>query len=134
VQVEIFGDADPDQAATVAAKALLGFLVQSEDASRIRQEHFALLRQPDAAHVAQDQARPDLILEAFDVKAYSRLGEVHLARGFGEATLLADGDEGSQQDLYRKASARLTAQVSPRPSRGIDLGSGLGKSPIGRLS
>jgi hypothetical protein len=98
VQVEIFGDADPDQAATVAAKALLGFLVECEDAPRIGQQHLALLRQPDAAYVADDQARPDLILEAFDVKAHRRLGEVHLARGLGEAALLADGDEGSQQN------------------------------------
>ena len=102
MQVEIFRDADPDEAVTVTANALLGFLVQSEDAPRIRQQHLALLCQPDAAHIAHDQARPDLILEAFDVKAHRRLGEVHLARRLGEAALLADGDEGSQQDCIVK--------------------------------
>jgi hypothetical protein len=68
---------------------------RNRESSKDAQEHLALLRQPDAACAAHDEARADLILEAFDVKADRRLGEVHLARRLGEAAGVADGDEGS---------------------------------------
>ena len=45
MQVEIFCRADADEAAAVAAEAMLGFLIQSKDAPRVGQEDFAMLGQ-----------------------------------------------------------------------------------------
>ena len=72
--------------------------MQGEDAAGVGQEHLALLRQGNALWVAQEEARADLVLQTFDVEAHGRLREVHLARGFGEAPGVADGDEGSEED------------------------------------
>ena len=56
MEIEIFGGADADQAAAVAAQALLGLLVQGKDAPRVGQQNLALLRQPDTTRIAYDQA------------------------------------------------------------------------------
>ena len=102
MEIEIVGCADADQAAAVAPEPLLGLLEEGEDAPRIGQQHLALLGELDAARVAQDELRADLILEALDVKADRRLREIDLARSLGEAAGVADGDEGAQQDRVVK--------------------------------
>ena len=62
---------------------------------RVGQEDFAMLGQPDAARIAHDQARADLIFKTFDVKTHRRLSEIHLARSLGKAAGVADRREGS---------------------------------------
>ena len=83
MEVETVGRADADEARAVAAKPLLGFLVESKDAPRIGQQNLALLGQADATGVAHDKARADLIFKPFDVKTDGRLREVHLTRRAG---------------------------------------------------
>ena len=56
VQVEIFGHADANLAAAVAAEPLLSLLVQGEDAPRVGLKHLALLGQPKPTHIAHDEA------------------------------------------------------------------------------
>jgi hypothetical protein len=69
--------------------------LQSKDTPRVGQEDFAMLGQPDAARIAHDQARADLIFKTFDVKTHRRLSEIHLARSLGKAAGVADRREGS---------------------------------------
>jgi len=86
---------NPRGAQVIVAQALLGFLVQGKDAARIGQEDLALLGQLNAARIAHNQARADLIFETFDVKTHRRLGEIDLPRRLGKAAGVADGYEGS---------------------------------------
>jgi hypothetical protein len=83
------------KAAAVAAEAMLCFLIQGKDSPRVGQEDFAMLGQPDAARIAHDQARTDLIFKTLNVETHRRLGEIHLARSLGKAAGVADRREGS---------------------------------------
>lgn len=95
MEIEIVRCADPDQAAAIAAQAMLGFLMQGKYAPRVGQENLAMLSQPNATRIAHNQARTDLIFKTFDVKTNRRLGEIHLTRRLGKAAGVADGYEGS---------------------------------------
>ena len=75
---------DADEAAAVAAEAMLCFLIQGKDSPSVGQKDFAMLGQPDAARIAHDQARADLIFKTFNVETHRRLGEIHLARSLGK--------------------------------------------------
>jgi hypothetical protein len=89
VEIEILRRPDADEAAAVAAEAMLCFLIQGKDSLRVGQEDFAMLGQPDAARIAHDQARTDLIFKTFNVETHRRLGEIHLARSLGKASQIA---------------------------------------------
>ena len=102
MEIKIVRGADPDQAAIIAAQAMLGFLVQCKYAARVGQENLALLSQSDAERVAHDQRRTDLIFETLDVQTNRRLGEIDLTRRLGKAAGVADRYEGAQENCVVK--------------------------------
>jgi glycosyltransferase involved in cell wall biosynthesis len=84
-----------DSHVPASTQVLAGFLVEGEDTPRVAQEDLSLLRQLEAARIAHNQLRADLVFQSSDMVTDRGLGEIHLARGFRETAGIADGNEGS---------------------------------------
>ncbi len=71
------------------------------------QEFLAVLGQGQAPGGAVEQRAADLFLQAADLMADRRLGEMQPCRRLGEALGFLDGDEGAQQGGVEIHGGRL---------------------------
>jgi hypothetical protein len=68
-----------------------------QQATRVAEQHFAIVGQRDATRCPPEQGPFGFELEPLDLLAYRRLGQVEPLRGAVETAAIGDGNEGAQQ-------------------------------------
>ena len=84
----------------------------AQDALRALEQLLPALGQPHAAVGAREQRDVELVLEPLDMPGQSRLGDVKMRRGAGDAAELGDADE------IVKAAQFHRVAISPYPRTG----------------
>ena len=86
----------------------------AQDALRALEQFLPTLGQPHAAVGAGEQGDVELVLEPLDMSGQSRLSDVQMSRGAGDAAELGDADK------IVKAAQFHRVAISPTPASDVN--------------
>src|SRR6516164_1256015 len=92
-----------------------GSLEVTQDALRALKQLLPAFGQPHAAIGAREQGDVELVLEPLDMPGESRLSDVQMSRGAGDAAELRDADEIVKAAQFHRAAISPHARIGRQP-------------------